>query len=172
MPLLTRSRTLPLLKRAIALGGTFITAVAFAATASAGGHPAFQSGTLTGPIPQGWSSVVGSAPASQGLAGQAYFVVMASSRLPITMNYRNGVLPALSSKGAVVSLRHSSSAGSTGWRTVTRLTLPPNAKQGGFTTARETLNGEHVVVTVGLGKQATAATRATIATLLASVHST
>jgi hypothetical protein len=45
-------------------------------------------------------------------------------------------------------------------------------KLGGFATERETLNGEHVVVTVGLGKQTTASTRSTIKNLLASVHST
>jgi hypothetical protein len=172
MFLLTRFRTLPRLKRATAFGGTVIAAVAFAASAFAGGHPAFQSGTLTGSIPEGWSSVMGSAPASQGLTGQAHFVVMASSRLPMAVKYQTGVLPSLSAKGAVVSLRHSSTAGSTGWRTVAHLSLPHHVKLGGFATERETLNGEHVVVTVGLGKQTTASTRSTIKNLLASVHST
>jgi hypothetical protein len=172
MFLLTRPQTLPQLRRRSALAVSLMVAVAFAASAFAGGHPAFQSGKLTGFIPQGWSSVVGSASASQGLTGQAYFVVMASSRLPITLNYRNGALPSLSAKGAVVSLRHSDTTGSTGWRTVAHLSLPRRAKLGGFASERETLNGEQVVVTVGLGKQATASIRSTIAALLMSVHST
>jgi hypothetical protein len=55
---------------------------------------------------------------------------------------------------------------------VRHLVVPPVAKAGSVTTARELLDGEYVIVTVAFGRHATPLVRAGVAKLLASVHTT
>lgn len=173
MSLLIASPTRPSLRRATALAGALVVAITCAAIGRASGQTVFQSGTLAGSVPKGWSTVGGSAPAGRGLTGTTQYVVASFRTQSGSVNYRNGSLPSPSQTGAVISLRHSpTAAASTGWHAVKHLTLPTNSKLGAFTTERQMLDGEHVVVTVGFGKNATASTRSTVSKLLASVHAT